>query len=126
MKTDELIKALREKSLYVNNASLSVMDLCIEAADLLEQMKKRIEAKETVIQLIETTMSMLSSDKDSLIHKWNVAENKIAKLKASQPVRCVECLHYVKIKNFDNECGITGGCVRDDDYCSCGKRRVEE
>lgn len=52
------------------------------------------------------------------------AENE--QLKASQPVRCGECVHYVKLKNFDNECGITGGCVCDDDYCSYGERIVEE
>jgi hypothetical protein len=48
------------------------------------------------------------------------AENE--QLKADKPIQCKDCIHYIKLKNFDNECGITGGCVCDTDFCSNGER----
>lgn len=47
-----------------------------------EEYKKRLDTKETILVLQETTMSMLSSDKDTLIDKVNEQNKEIERLKA--------------------------------------------
>lgn len=63
---------------------------------------------------IEETKSMVNK----CVEMWN------KRMETNQPIRCKDCQNYVKIKNFDNECGITGGCVDDMHYCSYAERRV--
>jgi len=64
----------------------------------------------------------LAEYEDTGLEPSEIADlNHIAELEKNQPVHCKDCVHYIKIKKFDNECGITGGCVGDDDYCSNGE-----
>ena len=87
-----------------------------DAADLikslqaqLEQANKRIETKETLLRLQETTISMLSSDKDMLIHKLRDAESNLAaSQRRAQYARnelCLKCGKYHEAHN-----GACNGC----------------
>ena len=75
----------------------------------LEQANKRIETKETLLRLQETTMSMLSSDKDMLIHKLRDAESNLAaSQRRAQDARnelCLKCGEYKEAHN-----GACNGC----------------
>lgn len=64
-----------------------------QAAEIAE-LRRRVDTKETLLRLQETTMSMLSSDKDTLIHKLHKLQ---AQLTASQQREraAVEFIRYL-------------------------------
>lgn len=43
MDNKELVKALREESLYANKATLEIMDYCMSASDLITSQKAEID-----------------------------------------------------------------------------------
>lgn len=44
MNTEELIKALRTESLYSDKCTLEIMDLCMEAASCVENLRSQLSA----------------------------------------------------------------------------------
>lgn len=80
----------------IDRYNLMAHDLIKAQAAEIAELRRRVDTKETLLRLQETTMSMLSSDKDTLIHKLHKLQ---AQLSASQQetraaVECVEEVEY--------------------------------
>ena len=117
MNADEIVKELRESCtgnefappMVTNRELTEAADLIESLQAQLEQANKRIETKETLLRLQETTMSMLSSDKDMLIHKLRDAESNLAtSQRRAQDARnelCLKCGEYKEAHN-----GACDGC----------------
>ena len=135
MSIDEVIKILRWLA-KVRICQVEVHDECSECEfyeictdpDSDESIDKQIETFKSVADLLE----QLKAENERLTlacDEWKVvaeasrdviqprlrAENE--ELKASQPVRCWECIYYIDW----SYCGITEQSVKDDDYCSKAK-----
>lgn len=88
----------------------------------IEELNKRLDVKETLLILQETTMSMLSSDKDTFIHKYQNAKAEIEQLKSeleqSVKLPCkvgdtIYTTNWIRNKVFSNV--VTGFEVYKDD-----------
>lgn len=71
-----------------------------------EEYKKRLDAKETILVLQETTMLMLASDKDMLIDEANSKNKEIERLKAEleQSVNVENFINRISKEMFSAEC----------------------
>ena len=57
----------------------------------IEELNKRLDIKETLLKLQETTMSMLSSDKDTFIHLYQDAKAENEQLKENFQTLLRQC-----------------------------------
>ncbi|MGE4213794.1 MAG: hypothetical protein AB7E42_03330 [Anaerotignaceae bacterium] len=132
MNADEVVKALRceenlgseacKECVYGQKESLCFC-LDSEAADLLERLQAKLEA---ITKDRDQWRAVAEAGRDVIQPKLRA---EIEELKASQPVRCKDC---VKRKTedcsmyYECECGEQHTWEVDDDYCSLGERRVEK
>ena len=144
---EDLIKRLREESLYKDKATLEIMDICMEAAEALENLdaqldvlvKEDIEAQQELAGYRALgTLEHLQGIADALRAKINAnyiisgtinqAIDNAPTIDAVPVVRCKNCKYYCEYDEFDRdrqeifkacECMRFSNVFGPDDFCSC-------
>ncbi len=123
MSIDETVKALRNCA-YNNSCDGCSFALVMDDEDCKDNM---MLAAADQLEQLQAENSMLKSGNRQILEDYKLCVAERDELKASQPVRCGECIY----KNNDEEScycehGLGGWNLRADNYCSYGERRGAE
>ena len=150
---EDLIKRLREESLYKDKATLEIMDICMEAAEALENLdaqldvlvKEDIEAQQELAGYRALgTLEHLQGIADALKVKINAnyiisdtinhAIDNAPTIDSVPVVRCKDCKYYCEYDEFDRdrqeifkayECMRFSNVFGPNGFCSLGEREDE-